>query len=155
VPLFPSPHSATRESTTQQQATVRRLQIFVLFNGPDTTANALRAAASFAADLGGEILIAAPLIVPYPLPLHCPATSKSAFLAQIGRSISESGIRREAVHKLLIAYTRDPRDAWHTLLPPGCIVVIGERHRLAPLQHWKTFLSAKHLRSLGHEVVVA
>jgi len=152
VPLFPSPRPATREST---QPTVRHLQIFVLFNGPDTTANALRAAASFATNLGGEILIAAPLIVPYPLPLHCPATSKRAFLVQIGQSILESGIPREAVHKLLIAYTRDPRDAWRTLLPTGCIVVIGKPHRLSPLRHWKTSQSARYLRSLGHEVVVA
>ena len=127
----------------------------MLFNGPNTTAGALRAAASFATDLGGEILIAAPLIVPYPLPLHCPATTKRAFLAQIGRSIAVSGIQRQAVHKLLIAYTRDPRDACRTLLPPGCIVVIGEPNRLSPIQRWKTFSSAKYLRSLGHEVIVA
>ncbi len=153
MPLFPSPPPANRESI--QQPTVRHLQIFVLFNGPDTTAHALRAASSFAADLGGEILVAAPLIVPYPLPLDRPATSKRTLLAQIAGCISESGIQRAAIHKLLIAYSREARDGWRTLLPAGCIVVIGKPNRLSPVRRWKTRQCAEYLRSLGHEVVLA
>lgn len=149
--LFRSLRPATRESASPA---VRRLQIFVLFSGIEATASALRAAGSFSADLGGDILIAAPLVVPYPLPLNCPSVNKRVLCAQIMQSISKAGIT-SAVHKVLIGYVRDRRDGWRTLLPQGCIVVVGKPKGLSPIQYLQTRLAAKSLRKLGHEVLVA
>jgi hypothetical protein len=126
----------------------------VLFNGPDTTAAALRTAASFVAGLGGEILIAAPQVVPYPLPLNCPTVDRHALLTQIKASIRQSGISN-SIYKVLISYTRDCRDAWRELLPPHCIVVVGKPKLRSPLLRMHTWLSAKSLSKLGHEVVLA
>jgi hypothetical protein len=151
VAAFTPLHRATRESSSP---TLRSLQIFVLFNGTKTTANALRAAAAFASDLGGDILIAAPLLVPYPLPLHCPSIDKRSLIAQIGHSVSQSGITL-AVQKILIGYARDRESGWQTLLPHGCIVVLGKPNPLAPIQRIRTWLSGRSLRQLGYEVVIA
>jgi hypothetical protein len=151
VPLFPSPRSATRESYSP---TVRRLQIFVLFNGQETTAKALRTAAAFVAGLGGEILVAAPQVVPYPLPLNCPSVDRRALVSQIKGAVSQSGITC-AIQKVLIAYTRDDRDGWRSLLPPHCIVVVGKPEARFLIRRLRTWLSAKFLTKLGHEVLLA
>jgi hypothetical protein len=151
VPLFPSPRIATRES---HSSTVRRLQIFVLFNGQDTTAAALRTAADFVAGLGGEILIAAAQVVPYPLPLNCPSVNRSALVSQIKGAVSQSGITC-SIQKVLIVYTRDDHDGWRSLLPPHCIVVVGKPGGRSPIQRFRTWLSAKFLSRLGHEVLLA
>ena len=151
MPLLPSPRIATRESTSP---TVRRLQIFVLFNGQDTTAAALRTAAAFVSGLGGEIIIAVPQVVPYPLPLNSPSVDRRAVLAQIKDAVSQSGITC-AIQKVLIAYTRDYHDGWRSLLPPHCIVVVGKPKRRSPLQRLRTWLSARSLSKLGHEVLTA
>jgi hypothetical protein len=84
--------------------------------------------------------------------LNCPSANKRVLLAQITNALTQSGISC-AVHKVLIAYTRDRRDGWRALLPHGCIVVLGRP--LSPLQRFKTWLSSRSLRKLGHEVVVA
>jgi len=152
VPLFKSPRTATRESTPPP--TVRRLQIFVLFNGPQTTAIALRTAAAFVSGLGGDILIAAPQVVPYPLPLNCPSVDRRTVLAQIKSAVAQAGIGC-AIQKVLIAYTRNDRDGWSALLPPHCIVVVGKPQRSSPLQRLHTWLTARSLSKLGHEVLLA
>jgi hypothetical protein len=105
-------------------------------------------------DLGGDIVVAAPLVVPYPLPLTSPSVDRRVLAAQIIRSVSQSGIRC-TINRILIAHVRDCRDGWRALLPPHCIVVVGKSNRLSPIQHFRTWLSAQFLRKLGHEVIVA
>jgi hypothetical protein len=149
VPLFTSLRPATGESAS---TTVRHLRIFVLFTDPESTAAALRAADCFAADLGGDILIAAPIVVPYPLPLNCSPVSQRTLLAQISNAVVQSGIR-SSLQKVLIAYTRERLDGWRSLLPTGCIVVIGNPR--SPMQRFRNWFHVRSLRKLGHEVVVA
>ena len=151
MPIFPEPPSATRESSS---ATVRRLQIFVLFNGPEATTVALRTANSFASGLGGDILIAAPQLVPYPLPLNSPDIDREALLRQINQSVQESHIACP-IRKVLISYARDCRDAWRELLPSHCIVVVGKPAWRFPILRLHAWLSVKSLSRLGHEVVEA
>ena len=151
MPLIPSPRTATRESTSP---TVRHLQIFVLFNGKETTAAALRKAERFVSGLGGDILIAAPHVVPYPLPLNHPAVDRRALLEQIKNSVLQSGITCQ-IQKVLVAYTRDNRDVWRDLLPPHCIVVIGKPKLRDPILWLNTSFLMKSLSKSGYEVVLA
>lgn len=149
---FPSlDQHADRES---RFSTLRRIQIFVLFNGQDETASALRTAAGFVEGLGGDILIAAPLVVPYPLPLERPAVDRSALLRQIKRSISEAAIACQ-IHRVLIAYARDKHDGWRTLLPPHCIVVVGMPNKFCLLRRFRAWRAARFLAKQGHEVMMA
>ena len=151
MPHFPAPRHATRESTSP---TGRSLQIFVLFNGVEASANALRQAGRFAADLGGEILVAAPLVVPYPLPLQCPDVNRHALCAHIRQSVAQSGVGCD-VQKVIIGYARDYQDGWRSLLPPGCIVVVGREVRFSAIQRFQTWRTARCLRRMGYEVLVA
>ncbi len=151
MPLFPLLHPATRESDSP---VVRRLQIFVLFNGSKTTANALRAAAHFAADLGGDIVVAAPLLVPYPLPIEHPDADRRSLLAQISHSVANSRID-PPIHKVLIAYARDQRDGWRALLPAGCIVVVGKASSYSPLELFRSWSTSRFLQKQGYEVLFA
>ena len=126
----------------------------MLFNGPDATAAALRTAGAFASGLGGDILIAAPQLVPYPLPLNSPDINRAALLQQINQSVQESHIACP-IHKVLISYARDCQDAWRELLPSHCIVVVGKPTWRSPILRLHAWLSAKSLSRLGHEVVEA
>jgi hypothetical protein len=104
--------------------------------------------------LGGDIVIAAPQVVPYPLPIDSPSVPRRALMEQINGSVKRAGISHH-VHKVLIAYTRDCRDAWRELLPPHCIVVVGKPAWRFPILRLHAWLSAKSLSKLGHEVVGA
>jgi hypothetical protein len=152
VSPFSSPRSASRE-TKSCSAPQRSLQVFVLFNGKETTAAALRSAEAFVSGLGGEIHIAVPHVVPYPLPLNRPPVDRGVLLAQIAGAVAQSGITC-GVRRVLIAYTRSQEDAWRFLLPPHCIVFIG-RPKRSPVQRFRTWLSTKALAKLGHETLVA
>jgi hypothetical protein len=115
---------------------------------------ALRTAAGFVAGLGGDIIVAAPLIVPYPLPLQCPPVDRRVLVAQIQSAIVQSGIGC-GVQNVLIAYTRDDHDAWRALLPAHCIVIVGKAGRWSPIRRFRAWRAAEYLRKLGHEVLVA
>jgi hypothetical protein len=128
--------------------------VFVLFTEKDSAAAALRTAGAFVAGLGGEIIIAATQIVPYPLPLNRPPTDCRALIAQIAGSISQSGIAFVTPPKALIAYARDSSDGWLAILPPHCIVVVG-RPKRSLVQRFRNWLAARFLRHLGHEVLLA
>lgn len=144
-------YPAIRETAS---SAARHLQIFVLFNGPESTARALRAAAAFSEDLGGDILIAAPFVVPYPLPLNCPPANHQALLSQMKRCVSLAALARP-VNRILIAYARDAHDGWRSMLPHGCVVILGQPRGLSPRRYFQSWACARFLRKLGHEVLVA
>jgi hypothetical protein len=75
-------------------------------------------------------------------------------LAQIKSAAARAGIGC-AIQKVLIVYTRNVRDGWSALLPPHCIVVVGKPQRRSPLQRFHTWLTARSLSKLGHEVLLA
>jgi hypothetical protein len=150
--LVSSPNAATRDGKSLATP-VRRLQIFVVFNGEETTAAALRCAGAFVQGLGGEIFIVASRIVPYPLPLQCPSVDSESFREQISRAVEHSGIDC-GVQKVLVANTRVEQDGWKSLLPPHCIVFVGTSVR-SPLQRFRSWRNAQRLRKLGHEVLLA
>ena len=147
--------SSPRLAPPDNQSSIpRRLQVFVLFNGIDSAAVALRTAGAFVAGLGGEILIAATQIVPYPLPLNRPPVDRRKLLTQIAGSVSQSGIALATPPKALIVYARDLADGWRFILPPHCLVVVGRPERPS-WQRFKVWLTARSLRKLGHEVLLA
>jgi len=147
--LFFSPRPALRE-----RLPVTRLHVFVLFTGEKATIAALRAAAGFVSGLGGEIVIAATQIVPYPLPLNRPPVDSCVLLGQVANSLSQAGIGSEPSPKVLLAYARDPADGWRSILPPHCIVILGRAKR-SPLQRFRSWSTGKFLRNRGYEVLVA
>ena len=114
----------------------------------------LHAAAAFVSGLGGEIVIAAAQVVPYPLPLNRPPVNRCVLLGQIANSLSQAGIGGETSSKVLLAYARDAYDGWRAILPPHCIVIVGRANR-SPLQRFRSWSTAKFLRKRGYEVLVA
>lgn len=132
----------------------RRLQVFVLFNGLQSTANALRTAARFLADLGGEVVIAAPQVVPYPLPIDRPPGNSSILISRIQGAVERAGIG-SPVENVTIAYAREIKTGWKALLPAHCIVVVGRPSWLSPIQRITSWFNRRSLRQLGHEVVAS
>jgi len=123
------------------------LQLYVVFTNLAATRRALQIANSLAYDLGARLTLLVAQVVPYPLPLECPAVC-IGFTEQI---LSELASQVEADITVNLYLCRDRNEAIREALRPGSIVVIGSRKRWWPN---KERILARLLRRDGHNVVV-
>jgi len=99
-------------------------------------------------ELGAQIEVLAPFVVPYPLDLGHPAVEPN-FLEN--KLLSENALLTE-VDRVHILLCRDEAEAVVGALPPKSIVVLTARKRW-----WRTREDclADALRKAGHHVVIA
>lgn len=126
------------------------LEVNVIFTSPEATAAALKAAESFARELGAQIRLRAGLVVPVQLPLDQPLVSveflEKALQELVNRS-EPNGL--EPTAHLYIC--RDWIDTLSEIVKPDSVVVIGARKRW-----WPTSASrlARALRKNHNRVIV-
>jgi hypothetical protein len=124
------------------------VSVFVVATSPDLLTDSLISAKQLTRELGAQIEVLAPFVVPYPLELNHPAVEPS-FLEN--KLLSENALLTE-VEKVHILLCRDEADAVMGTLPPKSIVVLTARKRW-----WRTREDclADTLRNAGHHVVIA
>jgi hypothetical protein len=128
--------------------TDHRLRINVVFTDLSTTETALRRAAELAIDLGAETRILVPHVVPYPLPLECPAVPLE-FTCRRLTTLAESAGADPCVD---IYLCRDAIELLVQVLPPTSIVVLHARTRFGFPTTATRIVRA--LRKVGCSVIV-
>ena len=125
----------------------QKLNISVIFTSVDATLVALKEAGNLANSLGARIMLVAPQIVPYPLPLDSPPVltefNENRFRVIASQSPVETGVQ--------IYLCRDRFETLLSVLRPGSIVLLGGRKRA----WWPTKDErlARRLRRAGYEVI--
>jgi len=126
----------------------QRLNIAVIFTSVESTMAALRRAGVLASSLGGRIVLLAPQVVPYPLPLDSPPIlidwNENRFRAIASASPVETVVR--------LYLCRDKMETLKAALSPKSLVVIGGREKWWPFSSERT--TARQLRRAGHEVII-
>jgi len=135
-----------RTAPLPDEASLKLLDVSVVFTSTKATAAALRTASMLADSLNARIKLVAPQVVPHPLPLDSPP---------ILLDFSESHLREIAKNSpvettVQIYLCRDALNTLKTVLPPHSVVVIGGRRRW-----WRTREQslAASLHGAGHEVI--
>jgi len=126
-----------------------RLEINVIFTGPQTTVAALKKAESLARDLSARIQVRAAIAVPYALPINKPPVSVGFIEKLLSDLVSDLELDDFEPHVHLYL-CRDQVETLLQVLSPHSLVVIGGR------KHWwfsEERRVAKALRSKGHRVV--
>jgi hypothetical protein len=126
------------------------LEVNVIFTEIGATAAALKAAESFARDLGAHIRLRAGLVVPVRLSLDQPLVSVE-FLEQALRELvdqSQSGELERTIHLYIC---RDWIETLSEVLKPDSLVVIGARNRWWPTSAARL---ARALRANHNRVIV-
>ena len=133
---------------TTQPVESSPVSVFVISTSPELLNSSLAAAIQLTHELGAQIEVLAPYVVPYPLDLAHPPVEPS-FLEN--KLLSESALLAE-VEKVRILLCRDEADAVLGALAPKSIVVLAVRKRW-----WKTREDclADALSHAGHQVVIA
>jgi hypothetical protein len=124
------------------------VSVFVVATSPELLNSSLEAARQLTRELGAQIEVLAPYVVPYPLDLNHPPVEPS-FLEK--KLLSENASLTE-VEKVRILLCRDESEAVLGALAPKSIVVLAVRKRW-----WKTREDclADALNKAGHQVVIA
>jgi hypothetical protein len=139
------------ETTPPRALGARReevLNVFVIFTSVDATLQALKRAGNLAHQLHGRIMLVAPQVVPYPLPL----TSPPVLLDWNERRLRVIADQSEVETIVRIYLCRDRWQALEHLLRPHSIVVVGGRKRWWPTRESRL---ARRLHHAGHEVIFA
>jgi hypothetical protein len=133
---------------TTQGVEAPPVSVFVVSTTPELLTDSLMAAKQLTRELGAQIEVLAPFVVPYPLDLGHPAVEHS-FLEN--KLLSENALLTE-VERVHILLCRDEAEAVVGALPPQSIVVLTVRKRW-----WRTREDclADTLRKAGHQVVIA
>jgi hypothetical protein len=142
--LAPSIQRAEPSRVEEAQPT---LNIVVVFTSVVATLAALKTAGNLAVRLDARIMLLAPQVVPYPLPLNNPPVSLEWNERRLRLIAGQSQVET-TLHVYLC------RDRWQTLenvLSPHSLVVLG-----GPRLWWSTPESrlARKLRQAGHEVIL-
>jgi hypothetical protein len=144
---LPAPAIGYTERHLAEQSELR-LNISVIFTSVECTLAALREAGRLASNLGGQITLVVPQVVPYPLALDAlPVTAgfnERSFRTVAGASSISTTVR--------VYLCRDPEAAVLSALTPRSLVVIGGGKRWWPTAEKRL---AGKLRRAGHEVIVA
>ncbi|HEY7334985.1 MAG TPA: hypothetical protein VH639_08885 [Bryobacteraceae bacterium] len=124
-----------------------KLNVFVVFTSIEATLAALKTAGNLAVRLDARIMLLAPQVVPYPLPLNNPPVSLEWNKRRLRLIAGQSQVET-TLHVYLC------RDRWQTLesvLSAHSLVVLGGRRLW-----WSTPESrlARKLRQAGHEVIL-
>jgi hypothetical protein len=128
--------------------TTSKLNVFVIFTSVDATLQALKQAGNLAHQLHGRIMLVAPQVVPYPLPL----TSPPVLLDWNERRLRVIADQSEVETIVRIYLCRDRWEALEHVLRPHSLVVVGGRKRWWPTRESRL---ARRLRHAGHEVIFA
>jgi len=133
---------------TAQEADSSPVSVFVISTSPELLNSSLAAAKQLTKELGAQIEVLAPYVVPYPLDLSHPPV-EPRFLER--KLLSENALLTE-VEKVRILLCRDESEAVLGVLAPKSIVVLALRKRW-----WKTREDclADALSNAGHQVVIA
>jgi hypothetical protein len=123
------------------------LNISVVFTSAQPTLVALRKAAAMASSLGARIMLLAPQVVPYPLPLQSPPVLIEWNERRFHSIANESPV--ETIVRLYLC--RDRIETLKHALSPNSIVVIGGHRRWSPFTSEKRL--ARSLRRAGHEII--
>ena len=127
----------------------RRLNICVIFTSAESTLAALQTASGFANNLGAQITLMAPLVVPFPLPLEDPPVLLDWNKSRFRYIASQSPVK--TVVRLFLC--RDKVETLKRALSPKSMIVIGSRKRRWPFTAEKRL--ARELRRTGHEIIFA
>jgi hypothetical protein len=132
---------------TAQDVDASPVCVFVVSTSPELLKESLRTARQLTRELGAQIEVLAPFVVPYPLDLGHPAVEPQ-FLEN---KLLENALLTE-VDRVHILLCRDEADAVVGALPPKSIVVLTVKKRW-----WRTREDclADTLRKAGHHVVIA
>ncbi len=133
---------------TTQDVETSSVSVFVVSTSPDLLSSSLAAARQLTHQLGAQIEVLAPFVVPYPLDLSRPPIEPS-FLEN--KLLHDTALLNE-VEKVRILLCRDESEAVLGALAPKSIVVLAVRKRW-----WRTREDclADKLIAAGHQVVVA
>ena len=107
------------------------LEVNVIFTELEATAAALKAAESFARELGARICLRAGLVVPVQLPLDQPLVSVE-FLEKALRDLVNRSVAGELERTIHLYICRDWMDTLSEVLKPDSVVMIGARKRWWP-----------------------
>jgi hypothetical protein len=124
------------------------VSVFVVSTSPELLNSSLAAAKQLTHELGAQIEVLAPYVVPYPLDLSHPPVEPRFLESKL---LSENASLTE-VEKVSILLCRDEAEAVLGALAPKSIVVLAVRKRW-----WKTREDclAEALTKAGHQVVIA
>jgi len=129
-----------------EEAADQKLNISVIFTSVESTLAALKEAGNLANSLGARIMLVAPQIVPYPLPLETPPVliefNENRFRVMASESPVETSVQ--------IYLCRDRFETLTSVLKPGSIVVLGGPRRWWPTKDQRL---ARRLRRAGYEVI--
>lgn len=120
-----------------------QLAIHVVYTSERATRGALSWARKIVGNLNASIHVLVPQVVPYPLPLDCPAVPADFLKRRLLQSFGETE------SQIQICFCRDRADGLRPVLPPRSIVVLGAASRWWPFAEKRL---AAQLRRDGHEV---
>ena len=138
--------SVNRPLWLEPAEAAQKLNVFVIFTSVNATLQALREAGNLAHQLNGRIMLVAPQVVPYPLPLTSPPVLLDWNERRLRVMANQSAV--ETIVRIYLC-----RDPWQTLehaLRPHSLVVVGGRKRWWPTRESRL---AGRLRHAGHEVI--
>lgn len=139
--------SVNRPPRLEPAEETSKLNVFVIFTSVDATLQALKEAGNLAHQLNGRIMLVAPQVVPYPLPL----TSPPVLLDWNERRLRVIANQSEVETIVRIYLCRDRWQALEQVLRPHSVVVVGGRKRWWPTRESRL---ARRLRHAGHEVIL-
>lgn len=124
------------------------LHITVVFTSAAWTVTALQRAGALARSLGARIVLLAPQVVPFPLPLESPPV-----LIDWNEERFRMIARQSPIETVVQIYLcRDRLETLVCALRPKSLVLLGGQ------RHWWPFTAekrlARHLRRAGHEVIL-
>lgn len=139
--------SVNRPPRLEPAETTSKLNVIVIFTSVDATLQALKEAGNLAHQLNGRIMLVAPQVVPYPLPLASPPVLLDWNERRLRVIADESAV--ETIVRIYLC-----RDRWQALeqaLRPHSVVVVGGRKRWWPTRESRL---ARRLRRAGHQVIL-
>ena len=141
--MIPAHSVPLRRPATQQTP----FEVVVLFTGMRQTAVALRKARELTAEIGAQILVLAPYVVPYPLPLYRPSVSSDFLRKRFELLIGDEA--RDT--RVMIGLCRDRERFLEDTLPAASTVVMRIEKRWMFSDSGRL---ARRLSALGHNVVL-
>ena len=139
--------SVNRPPRLEPAEATQKLNVFVIFTSVNATLQALKEAGNLAHQLNGRIMLVAPQVVPYPLPLTSPPVLLDWNERRLRVIANQSAV--ETIVRIYLC--RDPWQALEHALRPHSLVVVGGRKRWWPTRESRL---ARRLRRAGHEVIL-
>lgn len=121
------------------------LNVVVIFTSTEATIAALKRAGTMAENLGANVTLVVPQVVPYPLPL----TSPPILLDFQERRFCEIASKSPIALRVRLYLCRDELETLKSVLTPHSLIVMGGRRRFWPTRESRL---ARKLQA-GHEVI--